>query len=504
MTETVAELLNEYSRAFIGYAKDKNEADLHWAYELGREAVGTHLNLLELGRIHHEALSSAFMELSTDVGIEDITRRGADFLSEALSAFEMVRRGYHEIREVAGIERQHSDQLSQLADTFIEINTAHSVASLLGNTTQRAMEILGATCCVATIETTAEASDALWVASAPESAEGWRELMQSPEGAQLTSLISEEASSRGATTVHRSRHHLSEREAAWLGVALVDHRRRSLGTLQLFDEGKDFFSEIDRSILLQLAQMTAVALANFQVYEREHLTAVTLQRALLPSRFAKLPYATVAARYVPGEAGLNVGGDWYDIAELPGNRIAIAMGDVVGRGARAAAVMGRVRTAWRAYALRDNPPDLVMESLNRLIQDLDDDHFSTVVHILADWGDHHLQIVNAGHPPPLLISPDGRNRYLEEGLSIPLGVLSTAGYHQQRIEVEPGSIVVLYTDGLIERPEAPLDEGLQRLSRSVQGPVMDVEALCDQIIERMLLTEPTDDVAILAFRLDES
>lgn len=502
MTQTFGPLQSEYERAFLRFAREGNEADLHSAYEFGRAAVRRQVNVLELARIHHRALSAALLRASTTEGTERLTRAGADFLAEALSAFEMVYRGYQEVRETALLEKQHADQLHQLANAFIEINSSHSVASLLENATSRARKILGVDCCAATIPAGDQSRDAIWIATAAASEQAWRDLVESPEGGQLTALLSrsfpEGRSSTMARPPHRLRLTLEGTSAQWLGVPLA-RGDRLLGALHLFDETRDSFSDADRSILVQLAQMTAVALDNVQLYEREHRTAVTLQRALLPDRLPEPEHVAVAARYMPGEAGLNVGGDWYDIAELPGNRIMIAIGDVVGRGARAAAVMGRVRTAWRAYAVRGDPPEVVTESLNTLIQEVDPDHFSTMVLVLIDPGQNHLKVVNAGHPPPLLVLPDGSTRYLREGLSVPLGVLPIAGYREETVRLEGGSIV-LYTDGLIERENAPLEEGLRRLQQSAEGLSVDAELLCDRILEHMLPGEVADDVAMLAVR----
>jgi serine phosphatase RsbU (regulator of sigma subunit) len=506
MTQTSGRLRSEYATAFLRYARDRNEADLHSAYEFGRDAVRRQLNVLELARFHHEALSSALVELSTDADVEQLTTAAADFLSEALSAFEMVHRGYQEVRETALVEKQHANQLRQLANTFIEINSTQSLTSLLENVTRRARKIVDASCCVATIPAGDGARDAVWIATAAHSEQEWRDFVESPEGTKLgavaTGSRSDVRPSIVARRPHRARLTIKDRNVAWLGISLAGRGDRSLGSLQLFDHRRDCFSETDQSILVQLAQMTAVALDNVQLYEREHRTAVTLQRALLPNRLPQSEYVTVAARYMPGEAGLNVGGDWYDIALLSDNRIMIAIGDVMGRGARAAAVMGRVRTAWKAYALRDESPEVVMERLNALIQDLDSDHFSTLVLVLVDPDQSDLRIVNAGHPPPLLVLPDGRARYLEEGLSVPLGVLSIAGYRAETVRLETGSIVILYTDGLIERADASLDEGLGRLLESGGSPSIDVELLCDRILKHMLPQEAADDVALLAIRFD--
>jgi serine phosphatase RsbU (regulator of sigma subunit) len=500
-------LAGEYARAFFRYAGDKKEAHLHSAYEFGRDAVHRRLNVLELAAIHHDAVSSALRQASTQKEVEEITDAASDFLSEALSAFEMIHRGYQEVRDSALVEKEQADQLRQLADAFIELNSTHSVTSLLQNATRCARGIVGVDCCLATISAGDGSRDAVWIAAEAESEQVWRDFADSRQGRAFSALVTSPKSDGLASKVARGPHQLritlEDRQVAWLGVSLAGRGHRPLGSLQLFDERRDCFSDKDESIVVQLAQMTAVALDNVELFEREHRTAVTLQRALLPDRLPQPQHVSVAARYLPGEAGLNVGGDWYDIVELSGNRIMIAIGDVMGRGARAAAVMGRVRTAWRAYALRDNPPQVVMESLNRLIQDLDPDHFSTMVLVLIEPDDRRLQIVNAGHPPPLLVFPDGRTRYLLEGLSVPLGVLSRADYRAENVPLTGGSIV-LYTDGLIERSGSAPDEGLRRLEESARGPTVQAELLCDRILEQMLSDEAADDVALLAVQFGDS
>jgi serine phosphatase RsbU (regulator of sigma subunit) len=232
--------------------------------------------------------------------------------------------------------------------------------------------------------------------------------------------------------------------------------------------------------------------------EQERHVAETLQRGLLPKRLPELSGIVAAARYLPGAAGLNVGGDWFDAVALPHERTAIAVGDVVGRGVRAASVMGQMRTAFRAYALDDPAPEAVVTRLNQLIPTLDPEHFSTMVYLLWTPRSRVARVVSAGHPPPLLLEPKGRTEYLELSPSLPLGVLHDTEYRQSEATLAPGSMLVLYTDGLVE--QQGLDYGLAHLKQAVLHETKDLEALCDHVLRFMLPAQTVDDAALLVLR----
>lgn len=238
-----------------------------------------------------------------------------------------------------------------------------------------------------------------------------------------------------------------------------------------------------------------------QVARLEHEVAQTLQRRLLPERLPEIPGVAVAARYLPGGVGVNVGGDWYDVFRLPDERIAVAVGDVLGRGADAASVMGQVRMAFRAYALGGDAPETVVDRMDALIQAMGLAHFSTMLYLILDPDARLLQMVRAGHPPPLLLPPRGEPRYLEAGLGVPLGVVAGAKYEPVIERVEPGSILILYTDGLVETREG-IDKGLVRLQKSVGASRGDLEGLCDRILEQMVGSTVHDDVALVTIRLE--
>jgi serine phosphatase RsbU (regulator of sigma subunit)/anti-sigma regulatory factor (Ser/Thr protein kinase) len=229
-------------------------------------------------------------------------------------------------------------------------------------------------------------------------------------------------------------------------------------------------------------------------YEREHRIAETLQRSLLPDRLPDLPALDVAARYLPG--GAEVGGDWYDVLELPNGHVGLVMGDVVGRGIPAAALVGKLRNALVAYAHEGHGPAETLERLNRLIDGSHD--MATVCFADFDPESGRLAWVSAGHPPPLVRRADGTREYLEGGRSVPLGAIRHAGYAADEVQLEPGATVLLYTDGLVERPGvsmiSTLDQLLQSASRNGSA-----EALLDATLTAMLDGErPADDVAVLA------
>jgi serine phosphatase RsbU (regulator of sigma subunit)/anti-sigma regulatory factor (Ser/Thr protein kinase) len=255
--------------------------------------------------------------------------------------------------------------------------------------------------------------------------------------------------------------------------------------------------------LLQLAaDRVALALEHARVYEREHRIAETLQRSLLPERLPRLPGLSVAARYLPAAAEAEVGGDWYDVIAIPGGGISLVMGDVAGKGLAAASLVGRLRSALRAYALEGHPPAAAVEQLNRLVwTDGDESQTATLIYLMLDPAEGTLRWVNAGHLPPLVVVGDEAPRFLEGGGSVPLGVLPFPSFEEASVRVEPGVSVVLYTDGLIERPGVHMDRALDELAEAVRDSSSNPEELCDQLLSTMVPEQGApDDVALLVLR----
>jgi serine phosphatase RsbU (regulator of sigma subunit)/anti-sigma regulatory factor (Ser/Thr protein kinase) len=238
---------------------------------------------------------------------------------------------------------------------------------------------------------------------------------------------------------------------------------------------------------------------------REHEIAVALQRTLLPGQLPAIPGVEVAARYIPASSDMQVGGDWYDVVQLPEGLIGLAIGDVAGHGLAAAATMGQLRMAVRAYALQDPAPASVMARLHQLATQPPAATMTTLLYLVFDPGSRVLRFANAGHPPALRISGDA-SAYLSEAASPPVGVSTTGQYVESSVDLAPGSTLLLYTDGLIERRGVSIQTGLDRLhDLSLTLADRSLDELCDELLGSLLDRAPVeDDVALLVFRIARS
>jgi serine phosphatase RsbU (regulator of sigma subunit)/anti-sigma regulatory factor (Ser/Thr protein kinase) len=284
-----------------------------------------------------------------------------------------------------------------------------------------------------------------------------------------------------------------------LGVPLLVEDR-VLGVLHVGSLTPRQFTPSERDLLQLAADRAAVAIEHASLSEQRRL-AESLQRQILRLDLSGALGASgleVASRYLPA-SGESLGGDWYDAFAIGGGQVAMAVGDVVGHGLPAAAVMSQLRTALRAYAADGVPPAGVVDRVNRLMLDLGPARMTTLAYVVCDTEEEVIQLVNAGHPPPLVIPQEGEPFYLEVPSGLPLGVSSAARYecHQRRFET--GSTLILYTDGLVEVRGETIDLGLERLRTAAEGGT--VEALCDRVLRRLLPAERGDDVALVAARV---
>jgi serine phosphatase RsbU (regulator of sigma subunit)/DNA-binding response OmpR family regulator len=287
----------------------------------------------------------------------------------------------------------------------------------------------------------------------------------------------------------------------WLAAPLIGRTGRTLGLIQVADKVEGDFTESDEVVLLQLAQLAAVAIENAERYEHERHIAETLQRSLLPEALPRIFGLELAAHYQPGSHGTWVGGDWYDVFALDSHRVALAVGDVVGRGPRAAAVMGQLQTAIRAYAIHGLGPADLMSSLDRLVQGMSESMLATAVYGVLDLATQRLELVSAGHLPPLLVPPTAAPRYVDVDPNLPLGAVRLESYTSSVLDLGPGWLLLFYTDGLVEERSRSLDEGLNRLAQVIDPNEQSLEHLCQYLVCAMVPAEKTDDVALLAARL---
>lgn len=259
----------------------------------------------------------------------------------------------------------------------------------------------------------------------------------------------------------------------------------------------------DDIMVLQLAADRAALAASAQLTRVDRLAAAALQRSLLPGRLPELAGLGLAARYIP-DARSGVGGDWYDVFVLPSGWLGMVIGDVVGHGLRSAVVMGRLRSALRAYALESHDPGEVLDKLDRKAQHFEAGMFATVSYALIEPTLDRMHISLAGHPAPVF-SKGGRPAWvLDIPSGLPIGVELGHPRHTSTIELPPGSILCFYTDGLVERRGQELDTGLDRLCNLVEAGVAD--DICARVVSRLIDVDiTTDDAAILvATRPDET
>ncbi|RKT07751.1 histidine kinase-like protein [Streptomyces sp. 3211.6] len=287
------------------------------------------------------------------------------------------------------------------------------------------------------------------------------------------------------------------------------------------------FDEEDLSFAEELGARAAVSIDNARRFTREHATAVTLQRSLLPRVLPDLSAVETAFRYLPAKAG--VGGDWFDVIPLPGARVALVVGDVVGHGVHAAATMGRLRTAVHNFSTLDMPPDELLGHLDELIDRIDQLEGgepaageepgegvgegaeepagitgATCLYAVYDPVSGHCVMASAGHPGPALVHPDGRVEFPELPTGLPLGV-GGMPFEATGLAVPEGSRLVLFTDGLLEDRDRDFDAGLELLGRTLARPGRSPEQACADVLAAMLFPAPSDDIALLiaeARRLD--
>ncbi|MFF8398137.1 SpoIIE family protein phosphatase [Streptomyces sp. NPDC016172] len=310
-----------------------------------------------------------------------------------------------------------------------------------------------------------------------------------------------------------------------LAVPMVAHDT-VVGLVQFArTKGSEPFGDRDRELAVELAARAAVCIDNARLYRREHERALILQRSLLPPGDPEASGLDIACRYLPGNVNTGrpseVGGDWFDVIELPGHRTALVVGDVMGRGLRAAVAMGELRTAVRTLAQLDLEPAEVLSQLDEIARglgapggvqqatraarrpreaDLSEVYLATCVYAVYDSVTRRCTFANAGHLPPVLVEPGEQALMLDVPPGMPLGV-GGEPFEEVEVELPEGALLALYTDGLVESRDHPLDEGLQAFVSALSDPTQPLEDVCDHVLNTLDTHHGEDDIALLMARV---
>jgi PAS domain S-box-containing protein len=318
---------------------------------------------------------------------------------------------------------------------------------------------------------------------------------------ELYSRIPEELLTEGA----RDAEHLELiRELGLVSAMIVPLRAhgRTLGAITFVSaESGRRYAEADLAFAQELASHAALAIDNSRRYVAEHRAALTLQRALLPQSLPEMPATELAVRYFPAGPGVEAGGDWYDAIDLGEGRLGLVIGDVSGRGIPAASIMGRLRMAIRAYAIEGHGPAEVAERTDRVMQGLDERDMATLFMLRVDTRTGRGEYIRVGHLPALVRRADGSVSALYGKGAPPMGTVPDLRVEAEPVELEPGATVLLYTDGLIERRDAPIDEDIEALRRTFESAPSELEACLDHVVAAVAPRPGADDVAVLAMRV---
>ncbi|KPH97839.1 putative PAS/PAC sensor protein [Actinobacteria bacterium OK006] len=290
---------------------------------------------------------------------------------------------------------------------------------------------------------------------------------------------------------------------AWAYLPLIVSGRRVGICVITYDRPQMFRSE-EQTLFTALSGLVAQAMERARLYDAEHTRAQELQRGLLPRVLPSVPAVTAAAHYLPAGTDMEGGGDWYDVIPLSADRVALVIGDVMGHGLSEAATMGRLRTAVRTLADLEMPPDELFSHLDETVGGLGEDLYATCLYAVYDPADRRCSVITAGHPPPAVVRPDGTAYFLDLPCNPPLGVAEPP-LDMAEVTLPEDSLLVLYTDGLVESAGRDIDQGMARLRRQLgtgYGGTPELGGLCDDLITEML-PDPyrtSDDAALLVAR----
>ncbi|MCW5253175.1 SpoIIE family protein phosphatase [Streptomyces sp. SHP 1-2] len=426
----------------------------------------------------------------------------------------------------AAVERQRSQQLRDLARASLRINATPSLDHALQTVTEEARRLVGTHQSITSMTRDLRWGQAINAVSLSDKYAAYRSFDAPPVGEGIYVLVCRENRPMRMTQDELEAHpawrgfgEYASRHPpmrGWLAVPLITSDGRNLGLIQLSDkeDGGEFTAD-DEAILVQLAQLASASIEKAAALESQYEIARTLQSSLLPQRLPEQSAVSAASRYLPATPRAGVGGDWFDVIALSGARVALVVGDVVGHGIHAAATMGRLRTAVRTLADVDPTPEELLTRLDDLVSrppsesDTDtDDRLglegeaalgATCLYAVYDPVAGRCALACAGHPVPVVVSPDGHAGLLDVPVGPPLGV-GGVPFETAEVDVPEGSLLAFYTDGLVESRSRDLDAGTEELRRILAVPGESLETLCDDVVRALLPEPPADDAALLLVR----
>jgi serine phosphatase RsbU (regulator of sigma subunit)/DNA-binding response OmpR family regulator/anti-sigma regulatory factor (Ser/Thr protein kinase) len=457
-----------------------------------------------------------------EAAIEGLDAGADDYLIKPFTARELIARVRANLErarvreEAARQANEHARVLHGLAEAATVLTSAASLDEVLDAVTVQARELIGAHQSITRMTSNQDWAQEATAASVSDKYAAFKyaafkECAEVSDCSGISALVCRENRPLRMTQLELESHPEWNRPGAaarqqppmrgWLAAPLVAADGSNLGLIQLSDKFEGDFTERDEDILVQLAAIASVRIERARADDRARQVSATLQQSLLPTRLPDLDHAAVAARYLPRTHDIDVGGDWYDVVVMPGGRILLAVGDVVGHGERAAAAMGQLRNALRAYAWEGFGPAAVLGRLNRLGEALSEQHFSTVACLCFDPRTRLLQYANAGHPPPVVLDMNGTTSFIEGASGVPIGAASRSNYTELETSLKDGATLLLYTDGLVESRTRGLDQGLADLAAALRAGPADLESLLDHVLGHVPHSARDDDIALVALRV---
>jgi CheY-like chemotaxis protein len=412
--------------------------------------------------------------------------RGADaYLAEPIEPEELVATAQAVLRYYRARQRAEllAKRLAQLAETTLAVNSASSFARMLKAAADGAAAIFEAP--VAVVAETFDGECLAGVSAGPGSP------------AEVRTWLIDDGDVPVGSTVR------TDLPADWALMDWPEGETVTVAAARLRADRAPLYVAVPASatmaaapVLIQLAQAIAAAVEAQRSYDEEHRIAVTLQRSLLPRRLPDLPGFEIAVRYEPASAQSEVGGDFYELAMIDG-QLLVAIGDVAGHSLHAATVMAELRHAVRAYAVERHSPGAILERADELLRTLLPGELATICLLLLDPTTGRFRMASAGHLPPLLVRP-GTVEFLEHRAPL-LGVRAKRPADRE-FWLPAGGTLVLYTDGLIERRDADIDEGLRALAVSAATVDADLDRFCERLLVELAAPEIHDDIAVVALR----